>query len=71
MTKRGPMIAIKFFEREDYQYLEKVWQTGPKSFQLVGHTAKPYGGPYVRDLTLWEFQLWANECPEQVTFIPA
>jgi hypothetical protein len=65
------MIAMKVFERNGYQHLEKVRQTGPKSFELVGHTAEPYGGPYVRDLTLWELLRWATACPEQVTLIPA
>jgi hypothetical protein len=69
MTKR--LIATKVFERNDDQYLERVWQTGPKSFELVGHTAKPYGGPYARDLTLWEFLRWATACPKQVSLIPA
>src|SRR5260370_28021813 len=64
-------IAKKVFKRNDYQYLETVWQTGPESFGLVGHTAEPYGGPYARDLTLWEFLRWATPCPEQVTLIPA
>jgi hypothetical protein len=66
MTKHGPMIAMKVSERN----LEKVWQTGPKSFELVGHTVEPYRGPYARDLTLWELMQWATECPEQVTLIP-
>ena len=65
------MIAMKVFERDGYQYLEKVWQTGRDRFELVGHTAKPYGGPYARDLTLWELLRWATACPEQVTLIPA
>jgi hypothetical protein len=65
------MIAKKFYERDGYQYLETVWQTGPKRFELVGHTAKPCGGPYARDLTLSELLRWATECPEQVTLIPA
>jgi hypothetical protein len=64
-------IAMKVFKRDGYQYLEKVWQTGPKSFELVGQTAKPYGGPYVRDLALWELLRWATACPEQVTLILA
>jgi len=37
----------------------------------VGHTAEPYGGPYARDLTLWEFLRWATASPEQVTLIPS
>ena len=64
------VIAKKIYERDGYQYLETVWRTGPKSFELVGHTAKPYGGPYVRDLTLWELLRWATACHEQVTLIP-
>ena len=64
------MIAMKVFERNGHQYLEKVWQTGPESFELVRHTAEPYGA-YVRDLTLWELLLWATACPEQVTLIRA
>ena len=64
------MIAMKVFECNGHRCLEEVWQTGPKSFELVGHTAEPYGGPYVSDLTLWEFLRWATACPEQVTLIP-
>jgi hypothetical protein len=71
MTKHCPLIAMKVFERNGHQSLEKVWQTGSESFELVGHTAKPYGGPYARDLTLWELRQWATECPEQVTLISA
>jgi len=65
------MIAMKVFERNGHRCLEKVWRIGPESFELVGHTAEPYGGPYVRDLTLWELLRWATACPEQVTLIPA
>jgi hypothetical protein len=61
---------MKVFERNGYQCLEKVWKTGQKTFELVGHTAEPYGGPYTRDLTLWEFLRWATARPEQVTLIP-
>jgi hypothetical protein len=71
MTKHGPMFAMKVFERNDHQYLEKVWQNGSESFELVGHTAEPYGGPYARDLALWKLLQWATSCPEQVTLIPA
>lgn len=63
------MIAMRVFERNGYQYLEKVWKIGPKTFELVGHTTEPYGGPYARDLTLCEFLRWATESPEQVTLI--
>ena len=63
------MIARKVFERNRHQCTG--WQTGPESFELVGHTAEPYGGPYARDLTLWELLRWATACPEQVTLIPA
>lgn len=62
------MIAIKVLSNN---HQENVWQTGPESFKLVGHTAEPYRGPYVRDLTLWELLQWAAGCPEQVTLIPA
>jgi hypothetical protein len=65
------MIAMKVFERNGHQHLEKVWQTGRESLELVGHTTEPYGGPYARDLTLWELLRWATACPEQVTLIPA
>jgi hypothetical protein len=65
------MIAMKVFERNGHQCLEKVWQTGPATFELVGHTAELYGGPYARDLTLWELLQWATACPKQVTLIPA
>jgi hypothetical protein len=36
------MIAMKVFERNGHRCLEKVWQTGPESFELVGHAAEPY-----------------------------
>ena len=64
------MIAMRVFDRSGYQWLEKVRQTGPESFELVGHTSEPYGGPYARDLTLRELLQWATTCPEQVTLIP-
>jgi hypothetical protein len=64
------MIAMKVFERDGHQYLEKVWQTGPETFELVGHTGKPDGDPYARDLTLWELLGWATACPKEVTLIP-
>jgi len=64
------MIAIRIFECDDHQHQEIVSQTGPDRFELVGHTAKPYGGPYARDLTLWELMQWATARPEQVTLIP-
>ncbi|MCP1975536.1 hypothetical protein AB7M56_000196 [Bradyrhizobium elkanii] len=31
------MIAMRVFERNGHQCLEKVRQTGPKTFELVGH----------------------------------
>jgi hypothetical protein len=65
------MIAMKVFERNGHRCLEKVWQNGPESFELVGHAAEPYGGPFARDLTLWELLRWATACPEQVTLILA
>jgi hypothetical protein len=65
------VIAMKVFERKGHQCLEKVWQAGPDRFELVGHPAEPYGGPYARDLTLWEFLRWATASPEQVTLIPS
>ncbi|PAY07358.1 hypothetical protein CK489_16390 [Bradyrhizobium sp. UFLA03-84] len=65
------MIAVNVFERNGHQCLEKVRQTDPTSFELAGHTAEPYGGPYARSLTLWELLIWATARPEQVTLIPA
>jgi hypothetical protein len=64
------MVARRFFKRNDYEDLEYVRQTGPDCFELVRHTLEPCG-VFLRDLTLWEFMQWANECPEQVTLYPA
>lgn len=64
------MIAMKVFERDNHQYLEKVLQLGASAFELHGHTSKPYGGPYVVDLGLWEYRAWAMKNPELVTLIP-
>jgi hypothetical protein len=64
------MIAIRIFECDGHQHQEIVSQTCPNRFELVGHTAKPYGGPYARDLTLWELMQWATARPGQVTLIP-
>ena len=61
------MTLQKSFYRNDYQYLETLRQTGSESFDLVGHTAKPYG-LYLRELTLLEAQHWRSG-PEQVTRI--
>jgi hypothetical protein len=57
----------KSFYRNDDQYLETLRQTGPQSFDLVGHTAKPHG-LYLRELTLPEALRWVSG-PEQVTRI--
>jgi hypothetical protein len=65
------VVAMKVFERNGHQHLEKVSQTGRESFELVGHTSEPYGGPYACDLTLGEFLQWATACPEQGRLIPA
>lgn len=70
MTAMKILIARKVFEHNGHQYLEKVWQTGTKSFELVRQSTEPYG-VYVRDLTLWELLRWATACPEQVTLIRA
>jgi hypothetical protein len=61
------MTWQKSFYRNEYQYVETLRQTGPESFDLVGHTAKPYG-LYLRELTSLEAQDWKNG-PEQVTRI--
>ena len=61
------MTCQKSFYRNDYQYLETLRQTGPESFDLVGHTAKPYG-LYLHELTLLEARHWMSD-PEQVTRI--
>ncbi|MCP1758541.1 MULTISPECIES: hypothetical protein [Bradyrhizobium] len=65
------MIAMRVFERNGHQCLEKVRQPGPKTFELVEHSAEPYGGPYVKGLTMWDLLQWATTFPEQVTLIPA
>ncbi|MCP1850186.1 hypothetical protein ACVWZM_004858 [Bradyrhizobium sp. USDA 4501] len=65
------MIAMRVFERNGHRCLEKVRQTGPQSFELMGDTAEPYGGPYVRGLTLWDLLIWATALSDQVTLIPA
>ncbi len=52
------MIAMRVFERNGHQCLERARQTGPKTFELVGHTAEPYRGPYVKCLTLWDLLQW-------------
>lgn len=62
------MTLQKFFYRNEFQYLERLRQTGPHSFELIGHTAEPYAGPYVRDLTRSEALRWQNG-PEEVTRI--
>jgi hypothetical protein len=70
MVATKVVVARKVSEHNGYQFLEWVWQTGPECFELVRHTLEPYG-VFLRDLTLWEFTQWANECPEQVTLYPA
>jgi hypothetical protein len=62
------MVTLqKSFYRHGYQYLERLRQTGPQSFDLVGHTAEP-GGLYMHELTPPEAQRWISG-PEQVTRI--
>jgi hypothetical protein len=58
----------KFYYRNSYQYLERLRQTGPQSFDLVRHTADLRAGPYIHELTLPEVLRWVNG-PEEVTRI--
>lgn len=62
------MTLQKFFYRNDYQYLERLRQIGPQSFEVIGHTAEPHAGPYIHELTLPEALRWVSG-PEQVTRI--
>lgn len=58
----------KCYDRDGYQYLERLRLTGPQTAERHRHTADPHARAYNFDLTFPEMERWLNG-PEQVTRI--
>ena len=62
------MTLQKYYYQNDYQYLERLRQTGPQTFELIRHTADPRARWYPHEITVPEALSWVNG-REQVTRI--